>query len=67
MEVLYNFWLDMDVTEILKNEYGLTAADEAKDDKIKKLILYPQRRNTERFKIKKRNCPAFLSDVTSLT
>eukprot|EP01084_Bolivina_argentea_P130252 229947_1 len=50
----------------IKNQYGLTAADEAKDDKIKKMILYPERGSTERFKIRKRNCPAFLSDSMSL-
>lgn len=50
----------------IQNDYGLTAAQEAKDEKVKNMILYPERGNTERFTIKKRDLPAFLDDDVSL-
>lgn len=63
---IVQFLVGMGCNRTIKNMYGRTAAQEAKTHKIRQLILYPKRGNTQRFTLNKYNMPSFTTDPQCL-
>ena len=60
---IVQFLIGMGCDCTIRNKYNNLAYQEAKTDKIKNLILYPKRGNTERFTVNKLSLPpSFVTD-----